>query len=84
VLEDDPDAFVPALLRNRPTLIVAPGVDAGLAALALGEKRHRRWHRLRAVGVTDDAPAEIVHQAEWEALGVRVVALHRLSRSGIG
>lgn len=75
VLEDDPDAFVSALLRNRPTLIVAPGAEAGLAALALGEKRHRRWHRLRAVGLSDGAPAEIVHQDEWEALGVPIVAL---------
>lgn len=75
VLEDDPDAFVSALLRNRPTLIVAPGSDAGLAALALEDKSHRRWHRLLAVGLTDDAPAEIVHREAWDDLGARVVAL---------
>lgn len=82
VLEDDADFFVPAALRNRPTMVAAPGSEAGLLALSLGERRHRRWCRLRAVGITDDAPAEIFLEEEWDALGVPVVRLLTLWRRG--
>ncbi len=75
VLEDDADRFVPAALRTRPTWVAAPGSEAGLLALSLRERRHRRWHRLRAVGITDDAPAEIYLAEEWDVLGVPVVRL---------
>lgn len=77
VLEDDPFAFLPSALRNRPTRVLAPGADLALLATALRERRHRRWHRLEAVGVTDDAPAELYYGDEWDALGVPVVRLGR-------
>ncbi len=70
VLEDDPEAFVPAALWTRPTHVVAPGDEAGLLALAFSQRRHRRWRRLRSVGLTDDAPAEIFGAEPWQALGV--------------
>ncbi len=75
VLEDDPEAFVPAALWTRPTHVIAPGDEAGLLALALAQKRHRRWHRLRAVGLTDDAPAEIFAAGEWPNLAVATARL---------
>ena len=75
VLEDDPEAFVPAALWTRPTHVIAPGDEAGLLALALTEKRHRRWHRVRAVGLTDDVPGEIFAADEWQALAVATTRL---------
>jgi hypothetical protein len=77
VLEDDPIGFLPAVLRNRPTFVLAPGADLALLATALRERRHRRWHRLRAVGLTDEASAELYLGDEWDALGVPVVRLGR-------
>lgn len=75
VLEKDPERFVTAVLRNRPTLVLAPASDAGLLALAFEERRFRRWHRLQAVVLTDDAPGEIAREAEWGEMGVPVLRL---------
>lgn len=82
VLEDDPIAFLPAVLRNRPTRVVAPGADLALLATALRERRHRRWHRLEAVGVTDDASAELYLADAWDALGVPVASLAETMTQG--
>lgn len=80
VLEDEPALLLPSALRNRPTLVLAPGADLALLATALRERRHRRWHRLEAVGVTDDAPAEVYLGEEWEGLDVPVVRLGECPR----
>ncbi len=72
-LEPDPDAFVPAVLWTRPTVVVGPGAELGLLALAFGRGAARRARRLRAVLVSDGASAEIVEEGAWREIGVTVL-----------
>jgi hypothetical protein len=69
-LEPDPDAFLGAVLWVRPTVVVAGPGDLERLAAALGERRHRRHHRLRAVVVAQEgAPGAGI----WQDLGVPVL-----------
>ncbi|MCP4662123.1 MAG: hypothetical protein GY856_42515, partial [bacterium] len=73
VLEPDPEWFVPAALWTRPTLALAPAAELGLLALAMASgKRRRRWSRLQAVVVTDEA-TEVGIEDGWARVDVPVI-----------
>jgi len=70
-LEPDPDSFLGAVLWVRPTVVaVGPGGVDRLAA-ALGERRNRRHHRLRAVVVAGERAPDA---GVWQDLGVPLVS----------
>lgn len=73
VLEPEPEWFVPAALWTRPTLVLAPAEELGILALTMASgKQRRRWTRLQAVVVTDEA-TEVGIADGWARVDVPVV-----------
>jgi len=71
VLEPEPEGFVPAVLRTRPTLVLAPSQDLDLLALAMDSGTRRRWSRLQAAVVTDEAAMGA--EDRWRRVGASVI-----------
>lgn len=67
-LEHDPDAFVAAVEWCRPTVAAVTPAEAEELATALGERRHRRWSRLRLLVVEGGAAEDVGRDLGVEVL----------------